>query len=157
MRLEHVKKKVNQKVYHKQYGIFPGMLPHLCVYRLKKAGRTASRAVPLAACDMLELGLIHSQSLAGSGIPIVMWSLTCTQHGFARGEQAEAGGRGPAVGGHPAVPFNGWIRCHIKKKKDYSWPGLFFCFTAGTGGQAFNMLGKKMTICFLKTLLRHLD
>lgn len=65
--------------------------PSVCV-QVEKAARSVSRAVPLAACDMLELGLIHSQSLAGSGIPIVMWSLTCTQRGFARGGQAEAGG-----------------------------------------------------------------
>lgn len=28
-----------------------------------------------------------------------------------------------AVGGHPAVPFNGWIRCHIG---NHSWRGVLF-------------------------------
>lgn len=49
------------------------MLPHLCVcVHIEKASHAVSRAVPLAACDMLELGVIQSQSMAGSGIPIVM-------------------------------------------------------------------------------------
>lgn len=48
----------------------------------------------MAASDMLELGLILSQSLAGSGIPIVIRSLTCTQMVLPKGEQAKAGGRG---------------------------------------------------------------
>lgn len=39
----------------------------LCVSRL-----VMSAAPSQGACDMVELGLIHSRSLAGSGIPIVM-------------------------------------------------------------------------------------
>lgn len=39
---------------------------------VEKSGYSVPRAMLLAACDMLELGLIHSHSLAGSGIPIVM-------------------------------------------------------------------------------------
>lgn len=109
----------------------------VCV-QVEKAG-SVSRAMPLAACDMVELGLIHSQSLAGSGIPIVMWSLTCTQRGFAWGGAGRGGGRVTAVEGHPTVPFNGWIRCHIK---NHSWLGVFLLLSAGTWWQAFSVLGK---------------
>lgn len=133
MRLEWKKKKSESKckkkypVYHLNNLTFSQECCPICVCPgWKRLVGTASRAVPLAACDMLELGLIHSPSLAGSGIPIVMWSLTCTQHDFARGEQAEAGGKGTAVGGHPAVPFNGWIRCHIIKKKRSQLAWAFF-------------------------------
>lgn len=81
------------------------------------------------ACDMVELGLIHSQSLTGSGIPIVMWSLTCSQRGFASREQDEVGGGGEAVRGHHAVPFNGWIKWHIK---NHSWLEVFAFSEKGT-------------------------
>lgn len=123
------------------------MLCCLCVSRLKK-GRplAASGAMPLAAFDMVELGLIHSQSLAGSGIPIVMWSLTCTRLCLRRAGQGR--GRGTAVGGHPAVPFNGWIRCHIK---NHSWLGVFSLSVQGHDDR-LSACWERITKHFVKSL-----
>lgn len=86
---------------------------------------------------MLELGLIHSQSLAGSGIPIVMWSLTCTQRGFAWGEQDEAGGGERLEGDTPPCLLMAELDATLK-------------ITAGSGFFSFSARGHddRLSVCW---------